>query len=106
MYEAQKPSEWGYVLEDSTPSILFVSKPEIAEKANNGDWNPLSVPVVCFGDDSMQRFLGLGAGKPLPDSYPVCGPHDLATIIYTSGTSMRHPVIRRRVRRGLGLRPA
>jgi len=99
MYEAQRPNDWLYILNDAGVNGLFVANQDIYESAKTGgvlDSVPsLRGTMVLDGtgegtlQDAMERAernlefaLGLSS-----TSVPPPTPQDLANLVYTSGTT-------------------
>ncbi len=91
MYEAQRPAEWRYILEDSGAKVLLVSSADILEQlATHRDALPQLADVICFdapaeAEHSLAHHLRLGADHPVTAIAPQ--PDDVAGLIYTSGTT-------------------
>mmetsp|Transcript_36422 Transcript_36422/g.63158 ORF Transcript_36422/g.63158 Transcript_36422/m.63158 type:complete len:684 (-) Transcript_36422:303-2354(-) len=93
MYEAQKPKEWAYILNDSEAKVVLTSKKDIYRQAHHFAGVVGNVQeVLCFESrlekpHSFERLLEAGAAKNFADFEQGVGPEDLATVIYTSGTT-------------------
>ena len=94
MYEAQLPSDWTYILNDSEAKVLFCANQDIyarvAKEVKNN--TPLLQSVLVLDGDQndphslSQAVAGLEAdvgGKYITAP----NPEDLANLIYTSGTT-------------------
>mmetsp|Transcript_11136 Transcript_11136/g.14550 ORF Transcript_11136/g.14550 Transcript_11136/m.14550 type:complete len:695 (-) Transcript_11136:339-2423(-) len=93
MYEAQKPKEWSYIINDSDAKVLLTSKKEIYRQTYHfaGVIGSLK-EVVCFEsamekEHSFQRLLENGAAKNFSDFRQNPSVDDIATVIYSSGTT-------------------
>jgi fatty-acyl-CoA synthase len=87
---AYRSYELRYVLKNSKIKALFLHERdaranyrEILDESRNGDALPLE-HAVWIGTDSWQAMLAGGVDLPEAD---VAGPHDVANIQYTSGTT-------------------
>lgn len=94
MYEAQLPSDWAYILNDSGAKVVFTANQDIYDLVKS-DVVP-SVP-------SLQEVLCLDAAAGEPHAFATAmdgvtpdadgkliqapTPEDLANLIYTSGTT-------------------
>lgn len=91
MYEAQKASDWRFILEDCGAKVVLGSRPEIVEQLRTlRDELPLLEHVLGFDlpDDDPDAFVALlaaGEAEPVEAIHPDSG--DLAGFIYTSGTT-------------------
>ncbi len=91
MYEAQKSSEWEFILGDCGAKAVFGSKPAVVEKlAKLQATLPLLKHVVGFDlpesdPRSFAALLAAGAKAPVAPVEP--GWDDVAGYIYTSGTT-------------------
>ena len=91
MYEAQRPSDWEFILRDCGPVVVLTSRASILEVVRAMD-----VPTVRhvigmdLADDDPASYASLcrsGPAAPPPAVTP--RPDDLAEIVYTSGTTGR-----------------
>lgn len=93
MYESQRDGDWELILGDSDARVCFVSSPEIAARVSAlRERLPGLRRVICFDapaadPDSLAAFLAAGEAAPAPVLKPE--PGDVASLIYTSGTSGR-----------------
>jgi len=89
MYEAQKPAEWQFIIEDSGSKVVFCAKRSIYEKVKAFQPNVACLHhVICFegdDDDSFKALLASGAADPVPSEQPERS--ETAGFIYTSGTT-------------------
>ena len=89
MYEAELESTWEYIIRDSGVKLLVVSKPEIYEKVKGlADRIPHLGHIVVIeadGDDSLASLEKLGEQHPVESVNPK--PDDIASLVYTSGTT-------------------
>lgn len=99
MYEAQRPSDWTYILNDAGCSVLFCSTNAIYERAM-ADVVPNAPSVqatICLDAEGgephafrthMEQASSTCSIKDDNSSYIVApSPDDLANLIYTSGTT-------------------
>lgn len=90
MYEAQAPSEWKYILEDSEAVLVFGGSPAVtsALKAMQPEL-PRLRHVVSLGageeQPSYSSLLEAGRASPVPPVSP--RRDDVACFVYTSGTT-------------------
>ncbi|KAL7581293.1 hypothetical protein ACA910_006060 [Epithemia clementina (nom. ined.)] len=94
MYEAQLPSDWTYIINDSEAKVLFCSNTEIYNRvAREVKSNtPLLQSVLVFDGEEGDAFSLAKAMASVKadvnDEYVVPPtPDDLANLIYTSGTT-------------------
>ncbi len=94
MYEAQKDSEWRYILNDCGAKICFVADEETRDRVLGfrTETPKLAHVVVLIGEGkkdtpslSFDELLAKGDAKPTPTISP--SPKDIAGFIYTSGTT-------------------
>jgi long-chain acyl-CoA synthetase len=91
MYEAQKPDEWQFILNDCEAKVVIGSKQDVYDKLLRvKDSVPTLTRVIGMElpDGHADRFAWLvteGQGKPVPAQHP--GWDDVAGLIYTSGTT-------------------
>jgi long-chain acyl-CoA synthetase len=95
MYEAQLPSDWGYILNDSGSSVVFCATQDIYDRLQR---------EVLGSTESVQAVLCLDAPEGAPHAFATemnrvgegdharklaapPAPEDLADLIYTSGTT-------------------
>ncbi len=94
LYYTSPPGECDAILAASGARVLFVGAPKILERL--GELQS-TIPVISFCRQAppvglsrpvtlWEEFLAGGAGAAGPTAAPV-GPHDLATVRYTSGTT-------------------
>ncbi len=89
MYEKELVTMWKYIIKDAAVKVLFVSKPEVLEKAKSF---PSEIPTLKHifliegaGENSMAELEKKGAQKPVSSIKPKAT--DVAVLIYTSGTT-------------------
>eukprot|EP00591_Stephanopyxis_turris_P006025 CAMPEP_0195519698 /NCGR_PEP_ID=MMETSP0794_2-20130614/15279_1 /TAXON_ID=515487 /ORGANISM="Stephanopyxis turris, Strain CCMP 815" /LENGTH=650 /DNA_ID=CAMNT_0040648891 /DNA_START=462 /DNA_END=2414 /DNA_ORIENTATION=+ len=100
MYEAQNPKDWNYILNDSGCHALFCATEEIYEKAMSKVVPNVSTlhGTICLDAPSalpysfasrMEAAKGrIDSGEEIPtNSIIPPSPHDLANLVYTSGTT-------------------
>ena len=91
MYEAQRPSDWEFILRDSGASVVFGRSPEIVAvlDAMQPRLRALRHVIAVAGslDDprSLDALRRLGRATPVAAIHP--DPDDLAGLVYTSGTT-------------------
>lgn len=89
MYEAQKDSEWQYIINDCGAKHVFVSNDEIHKKltAILPDLKSVEMVINISGSEgtTLSEIEALGVQKPVPPAIP--DPDDIAVLIYTSGTT-------------------
>ena len=91
MYEAQRPSDWEFILRDSGASVVFGRSPEIVAvlDAMQPRLPALRHVIAVAGspDDprSLDALRRLGRATPVAAIHP--DPDDLAGLVYTSGTT-------------------
>lgn len=91
MYEAQRPSDWEFILRDSDASVVFGRSPEIVAvlDAMQPRLSALRHVIAVAGspDDprSLDALRRLGRASPVAAIHP--DPDDLAGLVYTSGTT-------------------
>lgn len=89
MYEAQKDSEWHYIINDCGAKCVFVASDAIYDKFQGvvGDLDKVETVVNIGGSKgtSIAELEALGAEKPVSPIDP--DPDDIAVLIYTSGTT-------------------
>ncbi len=91
MYEAQRSSDWEFILRDSGASVVFGRSPEIVAMldAIQPRLPALRHVIAVAGspDDprSLDALRRLGRANPVAVIHPA--PDDLAGLIYTSGTT-------------------
>ncbi len=91
MYEAQKPDEWEFILNDCQAKVVIGSKPDIYEKLLRVKENVPSLTRVLGIDlpaghaDRIATHVEAGQKNPVPAEQPGWG--DVAGLIYTSGTT-------------------
>jgi len=91
MYEAQRPSDWEFILRDCNASVVFGRTPAIAGAIE--EMRPrlpaLRDVITIEGDAADPHSLAAleerGRAHPVPAHSP--DPEDLAGLIYTSGTT-------------------
>jgi len=93
MYEAQKPKDWSYIINDSDAKVLLTSKKDVYRQTYHfaGVIGNLK-EVICFESSkerphSFERLLEVGANKNFADFQQKPTREDIATVIYTSGTT-------------------
>jgi long-chain acyl-CoA synthetase len=96
VYQTNSPEECQYVLEHSGATVLLAEdEDQLAKVAEIRDALPELRHVILFegaGDDALTLAELRAAGADLPDAdldarVAAIGPDDLATIVYTSGTT-------------------
>ncbi len=91
MYEAQKSSEWKFILEDCGAKAVFGSKPEVVGKLKKlqselpGLTHVFGFDLPATDPDSFAALVAAGAAAPVQPQEP--GWDDVAGYIYTSGTT-------------------
>ena len=91
MYEAQRPSDWEFILRDSGASVVFGRSPEIVAvlDAMQPRLSALRHVIAVAGSPDDSRSLDalrrLGRASPVAAIHP--DPDDLAGLVYTSGTT-------------------
>ena len=94
LYEAQNPSDWTYILNDSSASVVFCSTRNIFDRFTKEvlPMTPQVHSTLCFDakDDEeygYQTVLGRIHGYTLVEQRTPPCEEDLANLIYTSGTT-------------------
>ena len=103
MYTHQHGSEWAYILNDSTPSLLAVANTGVLDKlVDNLPSDAASWPdcgILLLGDESANKLPPKGvevhawsefvaAGRASENTFEIADdPFALNTLIYTSGTT-------------------
>jgi long-chain acyl-CoA synthetase len=83
-----KAREIEYVLQDSGATLLICAAPLLAEGAAGAAASGIDVLTVMAPDDGGWARLEAEAGSAEPiRTYEPCRPSDVATILYTSGTT-------------------
>ncbi|WP_066217657.1 AMP-dependent synthetase/ligase [Formosa haliotis] len=89
MYESENYRTWEYIIKDAAITFLLVSTPEIYEQVEHLIAEiPTLEYVYCIESDteqSMAHLEALGEQHPVPSQIPA--PSDIASLIYTSGTT-------------------
>ena len=103
MYTHQHGSEWAYILDDSTPSILAVANTTVLDKlvdnlpAEASAWPRCG--IILLGDETANKLPPEGievhswsefvaAGRSSDNEFEIADdPFELNTLIYTSGTT-------------------
>jgi len=103
MYTHQHGSEWAYILDDSTPSILAVANTTVLDKlvdnlpAEASAWPRCG--IILLGDETANKLPPEGievhswsefvaAGRSSENEFEIADdPFELNTLIYTSGTT-------------------
>ncbi|MEZ4226216.1 MAG: long-chain fatty acid--CoA ligase [Polyangiaceae bacterium] len=91
MYEAQKPDEWAFILEDCGAKVVIGSKADIYEKLKKVKSDVPSLEHVIgieapeSDDHSYAALMKVGEDKPVEAQHPE--PGATAGFIYTSGTT-------------------
>ncbi|MGK3760905.1 MAG: long-chain acyl-CoA synthetase [Bacillariaceae sp.] len=94
LYEAQNPSDWTYILNDSSASVVFCSTKNIFDRVTKEvlPMTPQVHSTLCFdaidGEEyGYQTVLGRIHGYTLVEQRTPPSEDDLANLIYTSGTT-------------------
>ncbi len=101
IYSTSTPKEIEYILKDSGASIIFVSTREMLNKASSATAGTRIRLIISFEDiaspdplvTNLKLFLSRGRkalniyGKSFEERLAAIGPNDLASIIYTSGST-------------------
>jgi len=103
MYTHQHGSEWAYILNDSTPSLLAVANTTVLDKlVDNLPSDAASWPncgILLLGDEAANKLPPEGvevhawsefvaAGRASENDFEIADdPFELNTLIYTSGTT-------------------
>lgn len=91
MYEAQKDSEWKFILEDCGAACVFGSKTKVVEKLRKLQpelpalRHVIGMELPPTDPDSFAAVMAAGEKAPVPAVHPA--PDDIAGYIYTSGTT-------------------
>nr|MBA2321199.1 long-chain fatty acid--CoA ligase [Deltaproteobacteria bacterium] len=91
MYEAQKPEEWEFILNDSAARVVIGSRQDTYEKLLRVRDNVPSLTRVIGMDlaeghaDRFATLLGQGRANPVRAEHPTWD--EIAGFIYTSGTT-------------------
>jgi long-chain acyl-CoA synthetase len=87
MYEAQKPSDWEFILGDSAAKVVIAATAEIARTlpCAPGLEHIVFLEGHTKEDLSYERLLAEGGESPTPTRHP--DPGASASLIYTSGTT-------------------
>ncbi len=91
MYQAQKPDEWQFILNDCEAKVVLAANQAVYEKLKRIQPDlPQLEHIVNFEGpadtpDSYAALLTLGEGSPVPTEQP--GGEEVAGFIYTSGTT-------------------
>jgi long-chain acyl-CoA synthetase len=86
MYQAQKDSEFGFILRDSGARVCLCANSQIAERIRKLQAElPELQHVIAFDSDDYAQLLDKGTKTPAPA--PDVDPNRLAILIYTSGTT-------------------
>ncbi|MDF1662323.1 MAG: long-chain fatty acid--CoA ligase [Planctomycetota bacterium] len=89
MYEAQKDSEWQYIINDCGAKHVFVSNDGIHKKLSGilPELKSVELVINVAGTEgtTLAQIEALGVEKPCPPAIP--DPNDIAVLIYTSGTT-------------------
>eukprot|EP00051_Salpingoeca_urceolata_P008499 m.106508 g.106508 ORF g.106508 m.106508 type:complete len:653 (-) comp15784_c0_seq1:367-2325(-) len=80
MYEAQTPSEWTYILEDSASKLVWTSTSDVLAKVQPVA-EKLEIEALCFDSVPDSHTDGASVDRPAITE------KDPATLIYTSGTT-------------------
>jgi long-chain acyl-CoA synthetase len=97
LFPTSPRGELGYILRDAGVRVLFVESPDLLDKVRGLDLPDLEHVVLVEGraDDAMKlddlERQGVKADQAEPDAFreraAQVGPDDLATLLYTSGTT-------------------
>jgi long-chain acyl-CoA synthetase len=94
MYEAQLPSDWTYILNDSQAKVLFVANDEILkiirrEVLPNTPTVTATLSLDAYDGQAHAFSTIMSAVTPDTEGKLITKPttHDLANLIYTSGTT-------------------
>ncbi|HSN27291.1 MAG TPA: long-chain fatty acid--CoA ligase, partial [Kofleriaceae bacterium] len=85
MYEAQRPSDWEFILRDCGASVVFVRTPQIAEAVRQMTPRLPALKYVLTIEDPLSLRELEARAHPVPAIHPDAD--DLAGLIYTSGTT-------------------
>ncbi len=91
MYEAQKPSEWSFILDDCGAKLAVGATNQIYEKLKSFQQSSetlefvIGLELASDEPDSFQRLLALG--RESPHEVADISSDDLAGFVYTSGTT-------------------
>lgn len=91
MYEAQLPSDWTYILNDSQCNTLFCATESIFRQVHKEVLpnTPSVESCLCLNGEGEGSFSAAMANVQEPASIMKPTKEDLATLIYTSGTTGR-----------------
>ena len=94
MYEAQLPSDWTYILNDSGCSVVFCATPQIFEKVQKEvlPLTPRITASICLdapADEPFSFSAAMASFSSDDEGSLIQAPtqEDLANLIYTSGKS-------------------
>lgn len=91
MYESQTVEDWLYILQDATPTVLVVSKPELFAKVRPAAQAVSSIKEIVLLDANAESATFypdfLARGKSVKSTIASVTSGQLASLIYTSGTT-------------------
>jgi long-chain acyl-CoA synthetase len=90
MYEAQRPSDWEFILRDCGASVAFGRTPAITDALRamqTGLPELRHVITIEGGDDDPRSLAALTRAERAPVAHHRAAPDDVAGLIYTSGTT-------------------
>jgi long-chain acyl-CoA synthetase len=92
MYEAQHPKDWEFIVRDCEAKILIVANEQVLAKAKGFLESIPSLKHLVLidgainGEERVTTYASLlSSGRPTPSLHPA--PEDVATLLYTSGTT-------------------
>lgn len=78
--------DWGAVLSHAQAKLIFLSE-KFKDKFSNDSQVVNGLVKIAFGEE-FEKFIELHQGRILTQEMrPPVGPHDVATLVYTSGTT-------------------
>ncbi len=91
MYESQTADDWRYILEDSTPTVLIVSNPDLYRNVESIARSIPSIKGLVVLDSRVDGAISyqemLERGKAGPVGVVQVDPGAMCSLIYTSGTT-------------------
>ncbi|MGA6925042.1 MAG: AMP-binding protein, partial [Desulfosarcina sp.] len=89
MYENELPRTWRYIINDGRVRVLFVASPEIRDQVKGFSDETTGLEKIMLidgpGEATLPALEQIGRAHPIPAIHP--SPHDIAVLIYTSGTT-------------------